>query len=115
MSYSAKPSIIFKLKDGIAKFMDKANGGTSSKKDVLEKLADDYSMRIVETSTDDEDRVGFKGLALYDFKYYVKRDISVHTMYCYKVATRCLCCRWAGVLAARLAPSGHACIAELDL
>ena len=64
MAYFGKPSIIFKFKEGIAKFMSEANGDCASNKEVLEKLADDYSMRIIETGTYDEDRVGFKGSAL---------------------------------------------------
>ena len=63
MDYSKKSSILFKFKDGVAKFVNAANGDTASNKDALEKLAGEYSMRIIETDTHDEDRVGFKGSA----------------------------------------------------
>ena len=56
--------MIFKFKEGIVKFMNDANGGTASTKEVLENLTNDYSMRIIETGTFDEDHVGFKGSAL---------------------------------------------------
>ena len=43
--------------------MNEADGDTASKKEVLQKLADKYSMNITETDTHDQDRVGFKGSA----------------------------------------------------
>ena len=60
LRFSEKPSIIFKFKEGIVKFINESNGGKSSDKHVLEKMADDYSMRIIETDMYDEDRVGFE-------------------------------------------------------
>ena len=63
LSYSGKPSLLFKFKEGIVKFMNEADGDTASKKEVLQKLADKYSMNITETDTHDQDRVGFKGSA----------------------------------------------------
>ena len=42
------------------KFMNQADGDVASKKEVLEKLANDYSMRIIETADVDEDHVGFE-------------------------------------------------------
>ena len=43
--------------------MKDVDGETASKKDMFEKLANDYNMRIIETDMYDEDRVGFKGSA----------------------------------------------------
>ena len=63
LNYSGKPSLIFKFQEGMVKFMKDANEDTASKKEMFEKLANDYSMRIIETDMHDEDRVGFKGSA----------------------------------------------------
>ena len=64
LDYSGKPSLTFKLKEDFVKFINEVNGDTASMKEVFENLANDYSMRIIETGTYDEDRVGFKGSAL---------------------------------------------------
>ena len=92
LDYSGKQSILFELHEGFVKFMNKVNGDTASKKEVLEKLASDYNMRIIQTSTSDDDRVGFKR-SVFLIKCYTYRDLSVHTNVCHTVATRCLCCR----------------------
>ena len=60
LDYSGKPSIIFKLKEGVTEFMNKANGDTASNKEALERLASDYSMCFIDTDTYDEDCVGFE-------------------------------------------------------
>ena len=86
--------------------MNEANDSNYSAKEVLERLADDYSMRIVETDSYDDDRVGFEKSAIYSLPLFVNRNLTVHNIYCCKVAESCLCCRWSGVLAARAAPSG---------
>jgi hypothetical protein len=46
--------------------MNEANDSHYSNKEVLERLANDYSMRIVETDSYDDDRVGFEKSAIYN-------------------------------------------------
>ena len=69
LDYSEKPSIIFKLKEGVVEFMNKANGNTASNKEVLERLASDYSMRFIDTDTHDEDGVGFEKWPLHNSSF----------------------------------------------
>jgi hypothetical protein len=67
LNYSEnKPSIVFRFKECFVKFMNEANDSHYSNKEVLERLANDYSMRIVETDSYDDDRVGFEKSAIYN-------------------------------------------------
>ena len=62
-NYSSKSSLTFKFEEGMVKFMNKADGDVASKKEVLEKMANDYSIRIIETADVTEDHVGFERLS----------------------------------------------------
>ena len=66
LNYSEnKPSIVFRFKECFVKFMNEANGSHFNSKEVLERLADDYNMRIVETNSYDDDCVGFEQSAIH--------------------------------------------------
>ena len=60
MEYNSKPSILYEFKDKFVEFMQTTNGCTNSDKKVVDDLAEDYNMRIVETNQYDVDNVGYK-------------------------------------------------------
>ena len=60
MEYDSEPSILFKFKDKFAEFMKTTNRCTTlDVNQMREDLAEEYSVRIVETNGCDVDHVGY--------------------------------------------------------
>ena len=64
MEYTSRPSILYDFKNIFVKFIQTTKDSGATNKDVLEQLADEYGMRIVETNQYDIDAVGFTRSAL---------------------------------------------------
>ena len=64
LEYTSRPSILYDFKNVFVKFIQTTKDSVATDKDVLEDIADEYGMRIVETNQYDIDDVGFTRSAL---------------------------------------------------